>query len=84
MTLLFSAAKWLAFSPVGRWVAGALAILAAVTAIYTKGRVDDHKAFKETIQRESTKAVQKADTARSRATVKFDAGRLRNDGFRRD
>lgn len=75
--------KWF-FSPLGRIVGFALILLAVISFIYGKGRNDASISIKETIERESTKAVTKADTARRSATERFDAGRLRDDGFLRD
>jgi hypothetical protein len=74
----------LIISPIGRLVSLVLLVLAVLGGIYGKGRYDDHKAFKEKIQVESTKAVKRADVARAAATDRFNAGGLRNDGFRRD
>lgn len=74
---------WL-LSPLGK----ALTIFAVVGSIlggvYLKGRSDDNKSFKENIQRESVKAVAKTTAARNTATQRFDAGRVRDDGFARD
>jgi hypothetical protein len=72
------------FSPLGKFISAALAILALFAVIYGKGRVDGTTSIKETIQRESNKAVAKSDDARATAVRKFDSGGLRDDGFRRD
>lgn len=75
--------SWL-LTPVARVASLVLAVAALAAAIYTKGHHDDHVAFKEKIERESTATIQRADTARRAATDQFNAGGLRNDGFRRD
>jgi hypothetical protein len=72
------------FSPLGRYAALALLLSGFIGGVYLKGRHDDHKSFQEKIVRESKKAITKADTARSTATRRFDAGGMRNDGFARD
>lgn len=71
-------------SPIARTAAMVLAVLLIAVAIYFKGHHDDHVSFEERIQRESSESIQKADAARQSATDKFNAGGLRNDGFRRD
>jgi hypothetical protein len=71
-------------SPIGRWLAGALIILALVGGIYGKGRYDDHVAYTAKIEREKQDAIKKGSTARDSALKRFDNGRLRDDGFARD
>ena len=83
MITLIRIATWFV-SPIGRIAGLVLLVLAAIGAIYAKGRYDNNVAFKEKIERESTKAVNKADAARRDAGQRFDAGGLRDDGFRRD
>ena len=83
MFSILKIASWL-LSPIGRFVGIGVIILAVVGYIYGKGRHDAKVSIKETIQRESTKAVDKADAARRAAAQRFDAGRVRDDGFLRD
>lgn len=71
-------------SPLGRYVGLALLVSAFVGGIYVKGQHDEKVHIQETIIRESTKTITKATTARRAATERFDAGRMRNDGFARD
>ncbi len=71
-------------SPLGRLVGISTIVLAVFGYVYGRGHHDATVSIKETTQRESTKAVSKADAARRDATQRFDAGRLRDDGFLRD
>ena len=83
MTVLFSIFNWF-LSPIGRYVG--LAILAAIAYgawdLTIRHSEDVRIQQKEHIERQH--AVQKGTSARDRATRRFDNGRLRNDGFRRD
>jgi ABC-type transporter Mla subunit MlaD len=70
-------------SPIGKFMSAAVVVLAVFGFIYGKGQFDGRKSYKETIQRESNKAVAKATDARNAAVRRFDGG-MRDDGFRRD
>jgi len=59
-------------SPVGRWIAGALAILAIIGGIYFKGRMDGKGAYRSQVEREITDAVRKGNSAREKALRDFD------------
>ncbi len=83
MMAVLKIVSWL-ISPVGRIAGVVMLVLAIAAAIYAKGRHDDRVAFKEKIERESAAFVQKANSARKSAGDKFDAGGLRDDGYRRD
>lgn len=71
-------------SPLGRYVGMALLVSAFLAGIYVKGEHDAKVRIQENIIRETTKAVDKARVARKSATDRFDAGRMRDDGFARD
>jgi hypothetical protein len=69
-------------SPLGRYVAIALAALAIVGGAYTKGRLDGRASYKAKIERQIKDAVEKGTDARDRALRDLDAGRVPNDWFR--
>ena len=70
------------FSPIGRWVVGALSILVLIGGIYTKGRVDGRASYKAKIERQINDAVQKGDTGRADALRKLNDGELSDNWFR--
>lgn len=69
-------------SPLGRYVATALAALAIVGGAYTKGRFDGRASYKAKIERQIKDAVQKGTDARDRSLRDLDAGRVPDDWFR--
>ena len=69
-------------SPIGRWIAGTVALLAIVGGIYIKGRVDGRASYKAKIERQINDAVQKGDNGRADALRKLDDGELSNNWFR--
>jgi hypothetical protein len=77
---------WLLYllSPIGRYAALAALGLALYGAWDLHIRYDERAKIKQTEQVERTNAVKKATVARTRTVKRFDAGRVRNDGFARD
>jgi hypothetical protein len=71
------------FSPFKLWLGGAAIILLIVGGIYTYGRSAGKSAIIERINRDNANAKKAADEARDRAEREFDAGRLRDDGWKR-
>jgi hypothetical protein len=71
------------FSPFKLWIGGAAIVLLIVGGIYTYGRSAGKAAIIERINNENANAKKAADEARARAERDFDAGRLRDDGFKR-
>jgi hypothetical protein len=72
------------FSPFKLWLGGAAIILLIVGGIYTYGRSAGKSAIIERINRDNANAKKAADEARDRAERDFDAGRLRDDGWKRE
>ena len=74
---------WFLATPVGRALAAAVAVVAALLTVYTKARRDGRNAERSEAQADALKRTQDAIRAGDRASVTSD--RLRNDdGFRRD
>lgn len=71
-------------SPLGRYTAMALIALAAYGAWDLTIRKDERVKIQKQEQVEKAHAVKKATTARARAVKRYDAGRMRDDGFARD
>jgi hypothetical protein len=72
------------FSPFKLWIGGAAIVLLIIGGIYTYGRSAGKSAVIERINRDNANAKKAADEARDRAERDFDAGRLRDDGFKRE
>lgn len=70
------------FSPIGRWVAGSIAVLVFVGGIYTKGRLDGRASYKSKIERQINEAVSKGEDGRADALRKLDAGSVPDSWFR--
>lgn len=68
--------------PIGRWVAGGLAILIALGGIYEKGRFDQRAYDKAKLQKEISNAIEKGENGRADALRKLDAGGLPDGWFR--
>lgn len=69
-------------SPIGRYLAIAVAALAIVGGAYTKGRLDGRSSYKAKIERQIKDAVEKGTDARNNALRELDAGRVPDDWFR--
>jgi hypothetical protein len=72
------------FSPFKLWIGGAAIVLLIIGGIYTYGRSAGKSAVIERINRDNANAKKAADEARGRAERDFDAGRLRDDGWKRE
>jgi hypothetical protein len=72
------------FSPFKLWIGGAAIVLLIIGGIYTYGRSAGKSAVIERINRDNANAKKAADEARDRAERDFDAGRLRDDGWKRE
>jgi hypothetical protein len=72
------------FSPFKLWIGGAAIVLLIVGGIYTYGRSAGKSAIIERINKDNANAKKAADEARDRAERDFDAGRLRDDGWKRE
>lgn len=70
------------FSPIGRWVVGALSILVLIGGIYTKGRLDGRSSYKAKIERQINEAISKGDAGRADALKKLDDGSAPDGWFR--
>lgn len=70
------------FSPIGRWVAGALVVTGLVAGVYAKGRLDGRSSYKAKIERQINDAVQKGDAGRADALRKLDDGGVSDNWFR--
>ncbi len=73
-------------SPLGRYLALGIAVMAVIGGTYTKGRLDGRSAYKAKIERQIQDAKTKGETAREKALRDFDAApddELPDDGFRR-
>lgn len=71
---------WL-LSPIGRWLAAAGAVLAAVVGIYAKGRRDAARAGELKALRREREAKERADAESARYRADGAAGRLRDGEF---
>lgn len=69
-------------SPIGRWVAGATAIILIIGGIYVKGRHDGKLSYQAKIQREIAAAIQTGDQGRADTLKRLDAGGLPDGWFR--
>lgn len=69
-------------SPIGRWLAGILAVLVLLGGIYTKGRIDGRASYKAKIERQINEAIQKGDNGRADALRKLDDGSVSDNWFR--
>lgn len=83
MPLLPTWLLWI-IGPLGKYVALALIALAVYGAWDLKIRSDERSKIQHKEQVEKTHAINKSDKARARAVKRYDAGRLRDDGFARD
>ena len=72
----------LVLSPIGRWISGALIVLAMLAGIYAKGRIDGKSSYKAKIERQINDAVSKGDTGRADALKKLDDGGAPDGWFR--
>jgi hypothetical protein len=72
------------FSPFKLWIGGAAIVLLIIGGIYTYGRSAGKSAVIEKINRDNANAKKAADEARDRAERDFAAGRLRDDGWKRE
>ena len=70
------------FSPIGRWVVGALSILVLLGGIYSKGRFDGRASYKAKIERQINEAVSQGDNGRADALKKLDDGSTPDGWFR--
>lgn len=59
-------------SPIGRWMAGSVAIVAIVGGIYVKGRVDGRSSYKAKIERQIDEAITKGENGRADALRRLD------------
>lgn len=69
-------------SPIGRWVAGATAIILIIGGIYVKGRHDGKLSYQAKVQREIAQAIQTGDAGRADTLKRLDAGGLPDGWFR--
>ena len=69
-------------SPVGRWIAGAVAIVLIIGGIYVKGRHDGKLSYQAKVQREIAQAIQTGDAGRADTLKRLDAGGLPDGWFR--
>jgi hypothetical protein len=69
-------------SPVGRWIAGGLVIIAALGGLYTKGRLDGRASYKSKVERQINDAIAKGDKGRADALRDLDAGGVPDHWFR--
>lgn len=71
-------------SPIGRYAALAAIALAAYGAWDVHIRMNERAKIEQQITVERQHAATKGNAARARATKRFDAGKLHDDGFARD
>lgn len=72
----------LILSPIGRWLTGAVAVLAIISGIYIKGRHDGKVSYKAKIERQINEAIQQGDNGRVEALKKLDDGSTPDGWFR--
>lgn len=70
--------------PIGRYVGIALLAAAVVGGVRAKWYFDDQATFTAKLEAKKQHDITKADAARRSAVRRYDAGKLRNDGYRRD
>ena len=69
-------------SPLARYAALALGIMAALGGIYTKGRLDGRASYKAKVERQIHDAITTGDQGRADALRRLDAGGLSDSWFR--
>lgn len=69
-------------SPIGRWLIGAVAMLAVIGGLYTKGRIDGRASYKAKIERQINDAIKKGDNGRADALKNLDDGNAPDSWFR--
>lgn len=71
-------------SPIGRYIGGALIILAIAGVIFGKGMVAEKKIITTVSHQEIQHDISSSNDARDAAVKRFDPKRMRDDGFARD
>lgn len=84
MNMSFVAIVKLLQNPFVRALLVALAVCLSAGGLLARGFYKGWEARKSYEQHERTNAIKKGTAARNRALKRFDAGRLRDDGFARD
>lgn len=69
-------------TPIGRWLAIGVVVLAGFAGSYVKGRVDGRSSYKAKVERQINEAISKGDNGRADALRKLDDGGLPNNWFR--
>lgn len=68
--------------PIGRYVAGAVGIIAIVGSVYLKGRYDQRVSDKAALQAEIAQSIAKGEQGKADALKKFDEGHMPANYFR--